>query len=128
MTRAGTQFHELCIGGDEGMFTNATGLLNHGVGLVVAAMQEAERDGWDWLNMDSYVTHQVSNSHTNKLIADMGLDPERVPLTFPYWGNVAAAALPMTLALEAEKLQPGDRVLCLGVGSGLNTTLMELAW
>ena len=78
--------------------------------------------------MDSYVTHQVSNSHTNKLIQDMGLDADRVPLTFPYWGNVAAAALPMTLALEAERLEPGQRVLCLGVGSGLNTTLMEIAW
>ncbi|MBD2764805.1 3-oxoacyl-ACP synthase III [Kocuria sp. cx-455] len=128
VTRAGTQYHELCVGGEEGMITNATGLLNHGVGLVVDAMREAENDGWDWLHMDSYVTHQVSNSHTNKLIADMGLDPERVPLTFPFWGNVAAAALPMTLALQAETLTPGDRVLCLGVGSGLNTTLMELAW
>lgn len=128
VTRAGTEFNHLCVGGDDGMFTDATGLLNNGVGLVVEAWLEAEQDGWDWRAMDSYVTHQVSNSHTNKLIADMDLDPDRVPLTFPYWGNVAAAALPMTLALEAESLQPGARVLCLGVGSGLNTTLMELAW
>ncbi|CAL8898390.1 3-oxoacyl-ACP synthase III [Kocuria varians] len=128
VTRAGTEFNHLCIGGDDGMFTDATGLLNHGVGLVVEAWHEAEQDGWDWREMDSYVTHQVSNSHTNKLIEDMGLDATKVPLTFPYWGNVAAAALPMTLALEAERLEPGARVLCLGVGSGLNTTLMEIAW
>ena len=128
VTRAGTEFSRLCIGGGDGMFTDATGLLNHGVGLVVEAWLDAEKDGWDWRDMDSYVTHQVSNSHTNKLIEDMGIDASRVPLTFPYWGNVAAAALPMTLALEAERLEPGARVLCLGVGSGLNTTLMEIAW
>ena len=29
---------------------------------------------------------------------------------------------------QIERLEPGQRVLCLGVGSGLNTTLMEIAW
>ena len=43
-------------------------------------------------------------------------------------GNVAAAALPMTLALEAEQLEAGQRVLLLGVGSGLNSTYMEIDW
>ena len=34
----------------------------------------------------------------------------------------------MTLSEQAESLSPGDRVMCLGVGSGLNTTMLELAW
>ena len=33
-----------------------------------------------------------------------------------------------TLALEAERLEPGQRVLCLGVGSGLNTAMLEIEW
>jgi acyl-CoA:acyl-CoA alkyltransferase len=34
----------------------------------------------------------------------------------------------MTLASEADSLSSGDRVLCLGVGSGLNTALTEIVW
>jgi 3-oxoacyl-[acyl-carrier-protein] synthase-3 len=34
----------------------------------------------------------------------------------------------MTLSQEARTLKPGDRVLCMGVGSGLNTAMLELAW
>lgn len=130
VSRAGTEHKELCIGGEagEGMSTDATGLLKHGLKLVTDAWEEARRDGWDWSDMDSYVTHQISTSHTDAIIEAVGIDRDRIPLTFPYWGNVAAAALPMTLALEAETLQPGARVLCLGVGSGLNTAIMEIAW
>lgn len=130
VSRAGTEHKDLCIGGDagQGMSTDATGLLKHGLRLVTDAWEEAQREGWDWSDMDSYVTHQISTSHTNAIIDAVGIDRDRIPVTFPYWGNVAAAALPMTLALQAETLQPGQRVLCMGVGSGLNTALMEIAW
>ncbi|PLC12550.1 3-oxoacyl-ACP synthase [Kocuria flava] len=128
VTRSATEHHGLCIGGFDGMFTDATGLLKHGVGLLEQAWNDAHADGWDWQEMDRYIGHQVSMSHTNKLFADVGIDPDRFPVTFPFWGNVAAAALPMTLALEAESLGAGDRLLLLGVGSGLNATYMEIDW
>ncbi|MFF2344064.1 3-oxoacyl-ACP synthase III, partial [Pseudarthrobacter sp. NPDC058119] len=51
-----------------------------------------------------------------------------VPITFPHWGNVGPASLPMTLAAEAQSLGTGDWVLCMGVGSGLNTAMLEIVW
>lgn len=129
VSRAGTQHHELCVGGVDGMYTDTKGLLDGGLELVVDAWNEAhEHKGWDWRSMDRYVTHQVSNSYTNAIIKAVDLVRERVPITFPRWGNVGPASLPMTLAQEARTLNPGDRVLCMGVGSGLNTTMMEIAW
>ncbi|TLK57051.1 3-oxoacyl-ACP synthase III [Glutamicibacter sp. V16R2B1] len=128
VSRAGTQHHELCVGGPAGMYTDTKGLLDNGLDLVVNAWQEAHQSGWDWRSMDRYVTHQVSKSYTNAIIKAVGLIRDRVPVTFPKWGNVGPASLPMTLSQEAETLKPGDRVLCMGVGSGLNTTMMELAW
>lgn len=128
VSRAGTQFHELCVGGPNGMFTDTKGLLDNGLKLVVDAWKEAQSNGWDWRNMDRYVTHQVSNSYTNAIIKAVDLVRNRVPITFPKWGNVGPASLPMTLAQESATLKKGDRVLCMGVGSGLNTTMMELAW
>ncbi|AUZ89074.1 3-oxoacyl-ACP synthase III, partial [Arthrobacter agilis] len=128
VSRAGTQHHELCVGGIDGMYTDTKGLLDGGLELVVTAWHEAQADGWAWDAMDRYVTHQVSNSYTNAIIKAVDLERERVPITFPHWGNVGPASLPMTLAQEAQSLTPGDRVLCLGVGSGLNTSMMEIAW
>ena len=30
--------------------------------------------------------------------------------------------------MEAENLNPGDQVLLMGIGSGINTAVMELRW
>ena len=38
------------------------------------------------------------------------------------------ASLPITLARETERLRTGSRVLCMGVGSGLNTAMVEIQW
>lgn len=128
VSRAGSEHHELCVGGVDGMYTDHGGLLKGGLELVVDAWSEAHENGWDWRSMDRYVTHQVSTIHTDAIIDAVGLDKSRVPMTFPTWGNVGPASLPMTLAMEAQTLNAGDRVLCMGVGSGLNTAMLEIAW
>ncbi|MBX9245804.1 3-oxoacyl-ACP synthase III [Actinotalea ferrariae] len=127
VTRAATQFNDLCVGGVNGMYTDAKALLKGGMQLVMAAWNEA-RQHFDWSAMDRYVTHQVSDVHTNAIIKAAKLDRSRVPLTYPRFGNVGPASIPITLAHEAPSLSPGDRVLLMGVGSGINTAMMELAW
>ncbi|MFW2512642.1 3-oxoacyl-ACP synthase III [Demequina sp. SO4-13] len=127
VTRAATQFHELCVGSTDGMFTDATGLLKGGLELVVAAWHEAEPE-WHWSQADRFVTHQVSRTHTDAITQAINLDPAKVPITYPTLGNVGPASLPITLAAEQDSLRSGDRVVLMGVGSGLNTALMELVW
>ena len=127
VTRAATQVNDLCVGSVDGMFTNAKALLKGGLDLVVSAWKEAQRD-WNWTSMDRYIIHQVSDVHTDSIIKATGMDRSRVPLTYPRFGNVGPASIPITLAEESSKLDRGDRVLLMGVGSGLNTAMMELAW
>ena len=127
VTRAATQFNDLCVGSVDGMFTDAKALLKGGMELVVSAWTEAKRD-WSWSNMDRYILHQVSDVHTNAIVKATGLDRTRVPLTYPTYGNVGPASIPITLSQEAERLVPGNRVLLMGVGSGLNTAMMEIQW
>ena len=127
VTRAATQFNDLCVGSVDGMFTNAKALLKGGLDLVFSAWKEAQRD-WNWTSMDRYIIHQVSDVHTDSIIKATGMDRSRVPLTYPRFGNVGPASIPITLAEESSKLDRGDRVLLMGVGSGLNTAMMELAW
>ena len=128
VTRAGTWNHELCVGDHNGMFTDAQGLLKNGMELVINAWNEAKEDGWDWQHMDMYVTHQVSNIHTNAITKAAALDPDHVPVTYPELGNVGPASLPITLARNAHRLKKGDRILAMGVGSGLNTAMTEIIW
>lgn len=127
VTRAATQFNDLCVGGVNGMYTDAKALLKGGMQLVMAAWNEA-REHVDWSAMDRYVTHQVSDVHTDAIIKAARLDRSRVPRTYPRFGNVGPASIPITLAHEVPSLSPGDRVLLMGVGSGINTAMMELAW
>lgn len=127
VTRAATQFHDLCVGSVDGMFTDAAGLLKGGLELVVSAWKEAEPE-WHWSQADRFVTHQVSRAHTDAITQAIDLDPAKVPTTYPLLGNVGPASLPITLAAEQDSLKTGDRVVLMGVGSGLNTALMEILW
>lgn len=128
VSRAGTEWHELCIGSIGGMRTDTKGLLDNGLDLVVAAWEDALADGWDFRNLDHYITHQVSAVYTKAFCTATGTDPAKAPVTFPFWGNVGPAALPMTLSRESVDFAAGDRIMLLGVGSGLNTSMMEVTW
>ena len=124
---AATQHHELCVGSLEGMTTDTRALLDAGVELAKLAWEDAGA-GNTWGSRDCYVLHQISEVHTNAMLEVLGLDPERVPKTFPYYGNIGPAAVPITLAAVAEDLSPGDSVVCMGIGSGLNAGVLELQW
>ncbi|WP_285115426.1 3-oxoacyl-ACP synthase III [Leifsonia sp. fls2-241-R2A-40a] len=127
VTRAATQFNALCVGSVDGMFTDAKALLRGGMDLVTAAWKEARKQ-WNWTQMDRYIMHQVSDVHTDAIVKAVKLDRTRIPLTYPTLGNMGPASIPVTLAQEAPSLKRGDRVLLMGVGSGLNTSMLELAW
>jgi 3-oxoacyl-[acyl-carrier-protein] synthase-3 len=127
VSRAATENHGLCVGDYERMSTDTKGLLVAGMKLAGELWADAAEE-FDWAHLDRYIVHQVSQVHTEKTVESLGLDLDRVPLTFPTLGNVGPAAVAITLAKEVEELQSGDRVLMMGIGSGLNMTCLELAW
>lgn len=124
--RAATEHHELCVGSLEKMTTDSKALLDAGTDLAKIAWDDADKA--DWLDMDRYILHQVSKVHTAAMVDVLGIDPEKVPMTFPNFGNMGPAAIPFTLAAESDSLRAGDRVLCMGIGSGLNASVVELLW
>ena len=125
--RTASEHHRLCVGDLESMLTDSKGLLDAGVALGKALWKDA-RSEFDWSDMDCYVAHQVSRIHTRAMCRALDLDPDRVPLTYPTRGNMGPVAVPFTLAMQADSLQAGDRVLLLGIGSGLNASFAELLW
>ncbi|QNN52354.1 3-oxoacyl-ACP synthase III [Nocardioides mesophilus] len=128
VSRAGTEHHDLCTGDNGVMTTDLKGLLDAGLQLSEDLWVEAA-DDFDWINgMDRYIIHQVSQVHTDALSSRLGIDPERVPTTFPEFGNIGPVSVPFTLAAEVDTLSPGDRVMLMGIGSGLNACCLEIAW
>ena len=127
-SRAGTEHHELCIGDNDLMYTDLRGLLEAGLQLSQELWTEADEEFRWSRGMDRYIIHQVSQVHTDGLCARLGIDPSLVPRTFPDRGNIGPVSLPFTLAAEAASLDVGDEVLLMGIGSGLNASILEIAW
>ena len=128
ITRAATAHHELCVGDLDQMRTDTAGLLVSGLELARETYDAALASGWQWTDCDRYIIHQVSAVHTSKLCELLGIDTKRVPLSYPYYGNMGPAAVPYTLSLVADELVAGDRVVLMGIGSGLNCAGAELVW
>lgn len=127
VTRAGTAHHELCIGDMNHMRTDAKLMLTEGIEIVADAFSGGDAL-WGWSGADRFLIHQISRVHTETVVGRLGLDPEKVPMSFPRWGNVGPISLPMTLAATAPEFSRGDRIIAMGVGSGLNTAMIEFAW
>jgi len=128
VSRAGTEHHELCIGDNDLMRTDLKGLLDAGLQLSADLWADAAEE-FDWhRGMDRYVIHQISQVHTEALCDRLGIAADRVPRTFPDRGNIGPVSVPFTLAGEVDTLGEGDRVLLMGIGSGLNASCLEIVW
>lgn len=125
--RADTVHQNLCVGSLENMRTDTRGLLEAGTDLVKRSWDEITNKD-RWYSMKAYIIHQVSQVHTQAVIDTLGLDSDRVPRTFPNYGNIGPAAVPVTLASIQHSLSAGDGVLLAGIGSGLNSAFIELQW
>jgi acyl-CoA:acyl-CoA alkyltransferase len=131
VTRAATQFSHLCRGTMERMITDTRTLLTEGLKLAATTYRAAsDKLGWADSGLDHYVLHQVSSVHTIALLELLGLDPERALTTYPEYGNVGPASVPLTLSKldELGRLRIGDRVGLMGIGSGLNCAMGEIVW
>jgi 3-oxoacyl-[acyl-carrier-protein] synthase III len=127
VSRAATQHNQLCMGDLDSMRTDSRGLLEAGVALAKATWDDAQSQ-FSWSDLDMYILHQVSHAHNSAIISTLGLDASKVPTTFPLQGNIGPASIPFTLAQSVDDLQTGDRIACMGIGSGLNAAVIEIDW
>lgn len=128
VSRAATQHHELCVGDNQVMKTDLKGLLEAGLDLSSELWAEAAGEfGWD-AGITRYYLHQISQVHTEAICERLKIEPERAPRTFPEFGNIGPASVAFTLAGNRDDLEPGDRIMLLGIGSGLNATCLEIVW
>ena len=127
-----TEHNRLCIGQRDFMRVDPTALLRAGVELAKRTwdLAAARFDHWRDEEIALYAPHQVSVRNTEVLSEALGLSSDKVFLNVQTQGNIGPAALPITLAMadEAGRLHEGDHVALMGIGSGLNCSMMSLTW
>lgn len=132
IARADTSQNHLCRGDANGMVTDSTALLKAGVALAGRAWAHAceALPGWSPATLDAYICHQVGHAHLTTLATTLGIPLERCVPTFPQYGNVGPAAVPFTLAhaVATGAVRPGHNVALMGIGSGLNVSMMRVTW
>ena len=109
IARAATQHELLCVGSLDRMTTDTHGLLVAGLDLAADAWADAA-DDFNWSQgLDWYIVHQVSKVHTTMLCDRLGINSAKVPLTFPQYGNVGPAAIPITAMPSCAPSEKGLR-------------------
>jgi acyl-CoA:acyl-CoA alkyltransferase len=132
-----TEHNVLCRGGTDGKHEGPL-MRTDSEALLVAGDKLASRtfrcllDDLDWKleEIDRIVTHQVGVAHKRVLFETMGVDEAIDYPTLEELGNMASVSLPLTLskAVEVEFIEPGHKVVMLGIGSGLNCLMLGLEW
>jgi len=129
--RASTRHSRLCLGTATEMTTDAPTLLKAGVALAASTYEALHDELGIRRGADrEHVLHQVGKANHDALIERLGLPSARVLRLYEEYGNVGAAGVPFTLARAASmgRIASGDEVLLLGIGSGLNCTMLGIRW
>jgi 3-oxoacyl-[acyl-carrier-protein] synthase-3 len=81
-------------------------------------------------DVDLFVFHQASQMTLDSLAKALRLPAEKMYVRMAEVGNLVSASIPVALrmALDEERVGPGDRVLLCGFGVGLSygSVLVEL--
>ncbi|MCF6175053.1 MAG: 3-oxoacyl-ACP synthase III [Victivallaceae bacterium] len=136
---AATEYNDLCRGNsDKGMAdnhdtlmeTDSEALLNAGVETAVQAWERFNTESPTNDDFDCFCTHQVGNAHRRLLYDKLQLDITRDFPTLAEFGNTGSVSCPMTAAraIESGIIQPGSTFALLGIGSGINATMMGISW
>lgn len=137
---ANTGYNHLCQGssdtamtGDSApmMHTDAQELLVRGVEVAQVTWGRAKEElQWSDESPDVICSHQVSRAHREELYRALALDGGKDFSSFEFLGNCGAASLPATTAMAVEegRVKSGDRLALLGIGSGINCTMLGIEW
>jgi len=141
VTRAASQHNDLCrieadtsfIDLDElpDMHTDYEGVLKNGLKLAPDTWEATKQEiGWKNSDIDRVFTHQVSAVHSKLLFKTLGLDEAKDFSTVDYLGNIGSVSLPITMAIGIDqgRLNTGDKVAMLGIGSGIVCLMLGLEW
>jgi 3-oxoacyl-[acyl-carrier-protein] synthase-3 len=104
---------------------------DYALGVLPKVIGEAlDSAGVALAEVDRFILHQANTRLVEACTRELGVDPDRVPLTAPQFGNTATASIPLTLRAE-NGLRPfrrGERLVLAGVGGGMTAGAVVVRW
>jgi acyl-CoA:acyl-CoA alkyltransferase len=131
VSMANTEHNRLCVGNNDGIYTDNRQLLEAGVALSLR-MGDKMREQWGISpnEVDHVAMHQVSQPHTERVIEANDLDEHKVKRIYPEFGNMGPVGVPAVVAKARDegRFKKGNSIGLYGIGSGINSMIMEVIW
>jgi 3-oxoacyl-[acyl-carrier-protein] synthase III len=131
VTFSNTENCQLCVAQTTWMRTKSTALLKEGSKVVVETWTRFKKTfGWTNKMVNRLFTHQVSEPQRQIVLKKLNFGPEIDYPTLEYLGNTASVAAPISMAIGVDEgvVKDGDRIVLLGVGSGINSIILAIQW
>lgn len=95
--------------------------------LIESALNEA---GWLAGDLDHVFMHHVSVQTFELVANDLGIPKEKFYSVFEKYGNMAACSIPFAMsdAYAKNVLKKGDKIMLLGLASGISISVQLLIW
>lgn len=76
------------------------------------------------------IFHQANTRLVHELSDSIGLSEDRVSLTAPFFGNTAAASIPLTMHVDHHRMPfaRGEHLLLAAVGAGMTAGAVVVTW
>ncbi|MBI1822792.1 MAG: PilZ domain-containing protein [Nitrospirae bacterium] len=110
---------------------------SHGTDLETAAVKLAPKGlekimqilNWNMEDISLVIPHQIPTTFTDNLYHKaMGIPHDKLMWTFPYYGNIATASMPIAMceAIRTKRVKQEDKVLLAGIAAGFSVGLIGL--
>ena len=98
--------------------------------IVESAKRVLEAGGYTQDDIDLFVPHQANLRIIESGVERLGFPSERVVVTLDQYGNTSSASIPLCLdyAWRTGRLQPGQRLMMMGLGGGLAWGTVMIRW
>ena len=112
----------------EGKTTEMRNVFLENKGLIIEKC--IEETGWKLKDINHFFMHNVSKSTFDIVAAALQIPIDRFYTVMENHGNIAAASIPfaMSVAIENNKLKKGDKIMLIGLASGISMCVQLLIW
>jgi 3-oxoacyl-[acyl-carrier-protein] synthase-3 len=125
------QHWELCQAPIDGTFTSYSHeLFQLNVHVAPELARVIAGVGWTVDEVDHFVCHQPSEQMIDKVMVDLGADPDRALKTHHRYGNTASTTVALTMheLLEQRDVKPGDKLILTSAAAGFSMVTAAGVW
>jgi 3-oxoacyl-[acyl-carrier-protein] synthase-3 len=89
-----------------------------------------EETGWKLSDVDHFFMHHVSKKTFEIVAAGLGISPDRFFNVIQNHGNIAAASIPFAMSIASKNniLKKGDKIMLIGLASGISISIQLIIW